>query len=776
MAMLTSYFVNNKKLIPNSKYIIKGNKFRFSLLSPRLIRLEYNVNGQFEDRASQLVVNRVFPDFKYDIRFDELSIKIITDYYTLVYVKDMPLSKGISVTVNSNKKVWKPGASTVRNLGGLGYYLDDVTDKLKLDNGIYSLDGFVSIDDSKNMVIDNEFFVSRKDTVDIYLFVYGDDLGLCLQDYFNLTGYPSMLPRYAFGSWWYKNDRYNMYDIDNVINKFDECNIPVSVFMLGNMWHNNICNYSFDSTLFDLKMLKDYFNKKEQRFGVSINPSLCIGTSDPLYNNLVSVLYNKKNSLSFIPLNNNTINAYLNTVVSSIMNYGIKLFNIDYYNNKNRNELFLLNHYHYVISNMNTRGLIMSRNAGIAPHRYPIIFSGSTKVSWDTLKLLAKYNNSASNIGVSWHAHAIGGYYDGIENEELFIRYIQFGTFNPIFILASDGGKYYKREPWKWNNQYLSIIRDYMQLRNKLVPYIYSESKMYHECGVPFIQPVYYKYPKIYDDLNYSNQYFFGSKIMISPIIKKKNIELNRVVQRIFVPDGIWYDFISGKKFIGNRYYTSFYKIDDYPIFVKEGSIIPLSLDNGCGNPKNMEFHIFPAENNLYGSYELYEDDDSLNVGNNYLIMKIVFEHVDNGYKLSISKKDGGLTNYCKNYVFRFRNMRKPDDVFVKYNDTYKCDYITSKNDLIIKLDNINVYSNLEVNIVGNNLMIDNLSVVNDEISYILYDLEINTLIKEKIDKIIFSDMTISKKRIALRKLRKDKLEPKYINMFISLLEINQNK
>ena len=83
-------------------------------------------------------------------------------------------------------------------------------EKFKLPKGLYSLDGFVSIDDSKNFVLDNENFIKREETTDIYLFVYRSDLGLCLQDYFNLTGYPPMIPRYALGCWWYKNDKYNM--------------------------------------------------------------------------------------------------------------------------------------------------------------------------------------------------------------------------------------------------------------------------------------------------------------------------------------------------------------------------------------------------------------------------------------------------------------------------------------------------------------------------------------------------------------------------------------
>lgn len=775
--MLTSFFVNKNGLIPSSKYIIQGKKYRFSLLSPRLIRLEYNEGGVFEDRATQLVVNRAFKDFKYNYTENDVSIQITTDYYTLTYVKEMPLSKGISVSVNNTKNVWKPGVSSIKNLGGLSYSLDDSPSKINFNNGLYSFDGFVSIDDSSNMVIDNDSFVNRNSTVDTYLFVYNEDLGLCLQDYYNLTGYPLMLPRYAFGCWWYKNDKYNMYDIDNVIGKFNESGIPISLFMLGDKWHNNVCNYSFDNTLFDMNVLSSYFNSKGLKFGLTINPSLGINNNDPLYGMLCNSLNNKNNRLSFIPLNNNSINIYLNTIISSLMNYGIDTFNIDYNNIKDKNGLFLLNHYHYVISNMNKRGLILSRNSGIAPHRYPVIFSGKTKVSWDTLKSLASYNNSAANIGVSWHAHAIGGYYDGIENEELFIRYIQFGTFNPIFILASDGGKFYKREPWKWNKEFFTIIKEYMLLRNKLVPYIYSESYLYHKCGVPFIQPLYYKYPKIYDDPNYVNQYFFGSRIMISPIIKMKNIEMDRVVQKIFIPEGVWYDYFSGKKFIGNKYYTCFYRIDDYPIFVKEGSIIPLSLDNDTGNPKNMEINIFPPENDLYGNYELYEDNESArDMANRYLVLKMNYEKTNEGYRFIISKKEGNYDDCNKNYVLKFRNMKKPDNVIVKYNgNQYSPEYSSVNNDMVINLENINVASTLEVNIIGNQLEINDLNVINDEISLILDDLLINTTIKEKIDKVIFSDMPIKKKRIALRKLKKDKLEPKYINMFISLLEINHS-
>lgn len=778
---MASYFIkNSKNLIPNQKNIVRGDKYRFSILSPRLIRIEYNKDNIFEDRATSLVVKRNFGDVSFTTSQTDLTLTIITEYFTLTYIKSSPItSKNLKVVINGTDREWYPGHKEIRNLGSINYSLEYLDNNLKLDKGLYSFDGFSLLDDSHNFIIENDMFLPRDNTtVDLYLFVYNNDLGLCLQDYFNLTGYPPMIPRYALGSWWYKNDPYNMYDIDDLIKKFNDNHIPISVFLLGNKWHNTTENFSYDRSLFDQNILYKYYQSKKQKFGLTINPELPIYQNDPLYNSLQEKLNNYHNYLSFIPLNNNTISAYLNTVVNNLKSTGINLFNIDYYNEADKQGLFLLNHYHYVIANLNELGIILSRNPGIAPHRYPIIYSGRTKVSWDTLKVLPTYNNSAANLGISWHAHAIGGYYGGIEDDELYLRYIQFGVFNPILILAGDTGKYYKREPWKWNQINLSVIREYMQLRNKLIPYIYNEGYTYHQYGVPIVQPLYYKYPKIYDEPNYVNQYFFGSKIMISPIVKKKNHEMNRVVQRIFIPNGIWYDYTSGKKFAGNKYYVNFYKDEDYPIFVKEGSIIPMSLDDTTDVPKNMEIQIFPAENGLYGSYELYEDDGiSLNRNQNYLITKMNLDKVDNGYKFTMKRKDGNFNISNRNYLLRFRNMKSPSKVIVKYQnkeEIYK--HEIEKNDLIIKLNDMNPYETLEVNIIGNNIEIETISVINEEIEGILDDLEINTILKEEIDSIIFSDLPIKKKRIGLRKLRKSGLEPKYINMFIGLLEFIENK
>lgn len=772
----------------DSKNIIQGNNYRITLLSERLVRLEYNKKGVFEDHKTSLVVNRNFPRVSYFRDTTETLLQIKTSYFTLTYVMGAPIvpskmiaTSNLKITLNDTDKEWYPGHVEVRNFGALNYSLDDFNNKLKLDKGLYSTDGFVSIDDSNSLIFDGNNYVERENKeTDIYVFMYKKDLGLCLQDYFLLTGYPTLIPRYALGNWWYKDEDYNIYQVDEVIKNFIKSNIMLSVFILGD---KALDNYKLDSKKFNENNIRQYFDYYNIRYGLTINPDISITKDNDRYGELINILppavSSKKKKkgisddrISFVPYNNDKIKVYFDTIINPLMKCRPSIFNIDYYNPSDKKGLWLLDNYHYDMLNKEVRNVILTRNAGIAPHRYPILYTGKTKVSWDVLNVIPFYNLSAANMGVSWIAHAIGGFYGGIEDRELYIRYIQLGTFSPILMLASASGKYYKREPWKWNSLDQNIINYYLNLRNGLIPYIYTEAYMYHKYGKPLIVPLYYSYPRAYDEPGYRNEYFFGSNILIAPITKLKNNVMNRVVQRVFVPNGTWYDFITGKKFIGNKYYVSFYRDDEYPVFCKEGAIIPLSLDRTVNVPMNMELQIFPG---VSSKYDLYEDDGvsyKYLTNKEYLMTTISYDYIPNDYIVKITKKEGNYPEFRRNYYIRFRNIKKPDSVEVLVNGTkMEVKYNIDKNDLVVYVGDVSTTSSVEIKVKGTDIEISTSQVINDEISSILEDLEIETTLKDRIDKIIFSDLSIKKKRIEIRKLKKYRLEPKFINMFIGLLE-----
>src|SRR5699024_6446943 len=105
--------------------------------------------------------------------------------------------------------------------------------------GLYSVDGFVSLDDSPSMIVSEDGFLIMPVTprIDWYVFLYRRDFGLCLRDYFMLTGFPDLIPRYALGIWWNKNEIYNFQDIVSLVNSFNRYQIPLSILLLGEFWH-----------------------------------------------------------------------------------------------------------------------------------------------------------------------------------------------------------------------------------------------------------------------------------------------------------------------------------------------------------------------------------------------------------------------------------------------------------------------------------------------------------------------------------------------------------
>ena len=232
--------------LPKEECVYKGEHYRFTILSERLIRLEYSIDGVFEDRPTEFAWNREFDAPKFVVREDDRYIEIKTAYFVLSYTKNAPFYGGkfnhsgnLKVDIsNSDNKYWYFGHPEVRNYGAPGLFLG-VGKKKKLMKSLYSIDGFVSFNDSDSQVFnENGELVPREHkNTDIYLFVYLKDFDLALKDYYKLTGAPALIPRYALGIWWNKNDYYHNDDVQKIVNNFNKHKIPMSILLLGDNWH-----------------------------------------------------------------------------------------------------------------------------------------------------------------------------------------------------------------------------------------------------------------------------------------------------------------------------------------------------------------------------------------------------------------------------------------------------------------------------------------------------------------------------------------------------------
>lgn len=766
----------------NPSAVVKGNNYRFTILSERLIRIEYSKSGMFVDNPTQLVLNRNFFVPKFDINQDSKYLEISTKYFKLAYTKEMPItSSTLRVSLIGTDSMWYYGHPEIKTYDAS---LLSFEGKEKYLKGIYSLEGFSCIDDSKSLLLDaNGNFVRKaNDTMDLYLFMYKDDFDLALKDYISLTGKPQLLPRYALGNWWSKNYDYKEETLNKLFNRFDKEKIPISILLLDTDWHvtanKYVTGYSFNRNLIPSpNLFVETMHKRGVRVGLNINPIEGIYPHEEMYQKVLEYIKVEPNTvINFTPYSPKFLDVFLKILLHPLEAIGIDFFWLDY-PNSDKIAQFLLSHYMYLDSGRKEakRSMIMTRNPSIAQHRYGVLYSGRSKVSFDTLRKLPYINTSASNIGISWWSHDIGGFYGGIENGELYIRYIQLGCFSPIFRISVDRGRYYKREPWRWDVNTSEIVKEYMQLRHKLVPYIYSESYKYYDEGIPLIVPLYHKQKELYYDSYYKNEYYFGSELLVSPITSPKDSLMNRVIHKLYLPEGTWYDFNSGKKFPGGRSYVSFFRDEDYPVFAKSGSIIPMNtaIDNSVEIPKELEIHVFPGMSN---TYRFYEDDGVTNLYKNgyFLKTEIDYNYQANNYTLIIRSIEGksGIIHNTRNYKIRFRNTRATNEVVANFNgNNLDVNCYEDENDFVVEIKDVKTVGQLSINCKGKAIEIDSIRLINEDIDTIISDLEVETRLKDKIASILFSNLSIKKKRIQIRKLKKDKLDSKFIKMFLRLLE-----
>ena len=793
MYNLGEHFKNKNidKLKAFDKAVFSGKKYRISVLTERLVRLEYDPNGLFMDLETPIVKNRLFDYPRFILKQDNTFFNIETKYFSLTYVKDMPFtSKTLHANVVGTKNEWYYGQKEVRNFKSCAISLDGLTELPELFKGLFSPDGFAIIDDSNNIYLNENSNVVHNDLknhIDIYLFVYNNDFGLCLKDYFMLTGYPVMIPRYALGNWWSRDYTYNENDVLETVDRFKRNDIPLSVFLMDRDWakidkdkYKKVdYGFTFNDKLFSnpSEMIKK-IHDKGIKFGVKINPQHGFYPYEKYFSEAVKYIEPNKNGyIDFNPYDAKAMDLYMKLFLQPLESMGVDFFWNDYLTRDNT-QMFIVNDYMYKNSIRDAkRGLFLSRNSTYASHRYNVLYSGRTCIDWKTLRMLPFYNLNSANIGVSWWSHDIAGCVGGIEDSDFYLRSIQFGVFSPILRFNTEKGNYFKREPWKWDVVTNNIATYYLRLRHRLIPYIYSEAYRYHKDGNVLVKPFYYNNLNAYDDPNYVNQYYFGSSFMISPIIEPMDPIINRTIQRFYMPDGVWYDFKNGKRFLGNHKYVSFYKIEDYPIFVKTGSIIPLAGENSLmniGNPKDLEIHVFPGQSN---TYHLYEDDgETFDYQNGkYLITEIDYNYRNSNYTVIIRPLEGdkSIIPSKRDYKIVFRNTKKADNVVVYENDQQiTCDTSVTESDFIVTIKDVNTSSQLVINCHGKDIEIDALMLIKDDIDSILSDLKIQTVLKDDIAKIIFDEnLNLSKKRIAIKKLKKKGLDPRSIKVFLRLLE-----
>ena len=612
--------------------VIESSTYRISVLTDRLIRLEYQQDGFFEDRPTQVVINRDFGNTEYSLSRDKDDIIMETDRLKLRYDCMAFSSVGLSVCVKETGELWHFGdvfANSDRNLGGTARTLDQTDGFAELNPGIFGEYGYAIIDDSMSAVYEDGEFRSRAHLcTDIYFFGYGRDYFGGLHDFYSLTGKTPMLPRYALGNWWSRFYRYTEESYLSLLDNFEKEDIPLSVAVIDMDWHITEVDGKYGTGWTGFTWNKELFpdhrrflrELKNRKLAVTLNLHPADGVRGfeeayPAVAKRLGIDPASDKACDFDFSDPDFRAAYFEEIIHPYEEEGVDFWWIDWQQgtgktNDAADPLFLLNHYHYKDQeDRSARPMIFSRYAGVGSHRYPIGFSGDTRATWRSLAFQPYFTSTASNIGYGWWSHDIGGHMHGDRDDERLIRWIQYGVFSPIMRIHSTNSPFANKEPWLLTEPYRSIMGYYMRLRHSLIPYLYTQVHKASAQDTPVIQPVYYRNADQKAAYGSPNTYYFGDSLMVSAITEPMDRQLRMAETCCFIPEGRWVDIFTGMVYEGAKKRKLYRPLDKIPVLLCEGGIVPLAsghLDNGTDNPDSLRI-LFGAGGS--GKYTLYEDD-----------------------------------------------------------------------------------------------------------------------------------------------------------------------
>ena len=677
---------------PESVYTFHG--VRFTVLTSRLLRVERSVCSVFCDLPTQTVVDRRFERPAFCARTGAEKTVIRTDACEFCY--SHKTHKMLYITLQDGRRVTD---YTGENLKGTCRTLDGTFGAAKLGDGVISKNGVAVLDDGASLTVlnDGRILPRKCGEEDQYYFAYGFDYRAAIADFFRLTGMPPMIPRFALGNWWSRYKAYTQQEYIDLMERFREKDIPITVATIDMDWHwvdvvkrfgkeardrkpdrltpqslfyiavnPGWTGYSWNTELFpDPKGFLAYLKRIGCRVTVNLHPaSGCKFYEDAYaeFARFMGVDPATKKQLRFDVTDPRFMEGYFRFLHHPMEADGVDFWWIDWQQGKRTavpglDPLWALNHYHYLDNGRDgKRPLILSRYAGPGSHRYPLGFSGDTAQNWEVLRFQPYFTATAANIGYTWWSHDIGGHHFGKRDDELYLRWVQFGVFSPVMRLHSTSNEFMGKEPWKYRADVEFYAGQAMRLRHRMIPYLYTMARLCSLQGRALCEPMYYAHPKDERAYGVPNEYAFGTELIVCPITEPIDPDTGVAGTKAFLPKGTYTDIFTGRLYKGDLVTEMFRDESAIPVLARAGAIIPLSNDpgNSVGNPKSLEILIFNGDS----TFTLYEDNDR-GEGCRSAETKFAVSCGADSVRFAVSacEGDAGVLPEKRNFTFSFRNV-----------------------------------------------------------------------------------------------------------------------
>ncbi len=679
-----------------SSVVIAGNA-RFTILTSRLIRMEFDPSGTFEDRPSLTYWyrNLEFPEFSSSSTDGWLLIE--TEHLKLHY-KDTPNLHWRSLFIELKEKgtTWHFGDVDHHNLGGTTRTLDRTVGAVRLDPGLVSRSGWSVVDDTDTLVFGEDNWPKPRNKPmaykDLYFYGYGQDYLSAIIDHQKVSGKPSLLPRWALGNWWSRFWAYSSDQLLELMDQFADHKIPLAVCIVDMDWHitktgntsTGWTGYSWNRELFpDPEGFIRQLHQRSLKTALNLHPAEGIHPHEDQYEIMAARMGIDPASRQPVPFDiadRDFARAYFETMHYPLEAQGIDFWWLDWQQGtgckiEGLDPLFWLNHLHYYDQGKTTakRPFIFSRWPNLGGQRYPIGFSGDTVVHWDTLRFQPEMTATASNVAYGWWSHDIGGHYEGLEEAELYLRWVQYGVFSPILRLHSTNNPFIERRPWGYDLNTLKNAQKALQLRHQLIPLIYSANARSANTGEPIILPMYYRWSANEAAYQCPGEYLFCRQLLAAPVTAPVDPETGFSRKVIWLPPGTWFDLNTHEQFDGGYWYCLYYDLMQIPVFAQPGAIIPLDnspVGNGVDLPESFTVKVFAGKDT---TYDLYEDagEGQAYLDGDFCITRISQCLADDVLTLSVAPAEG---NYApklpqtRDWRFEVIGISQPAAVDVEIN------------------------------------------------------------------------------------------------------------
>ena len=650
--------------VADPRAVVTLGQARFTVLTPQMIRMEWAADGKFENHASFVFLNRHMPVPKFEktLADDGKQLTLKTSALTLTYTPSAdgrftPQDLQIQLAVEGKPVTWHPGMDDPENLQGTTRTLDGALGgktQEPMGQGLVSRSGWVLLDDSTRPLFDSSDFSFKEgekspwpwvierpagERQDWYFFGYGHDYRQALGDYVRVAGRIPLPPRFAFGAWWSRYWAYSDQEIEEIIRGFHENDVPLDVFVIDMDWHLSEgqlaargekdqsgeglgwSGYTWNKTLFpDPDQFLAKLHADGLKTSLNLHPASGVQPWEAAYPAMAKAMGIDPATKKYVPFDiTNKAYAinYMNLLHHPLEKQGIDFWWLDYQQEQHTKmpgvmPTWWLNYVHFTDQQREgKRPLLFHRWGGMGNHRYQIGFSGDTVSVWDSLAFQPWFTATAANVGYAYWSHDIGGHMPGAVEPELYTRWVQFGAFSPILRTHTTKNPESERRIWAYPEPYSAILRSTFQMRYALQPYLYTEARRTYDTGVAFFHPLYYDWPEEEAAYTSKGEYRFGDQMLVAPVTVAADKVSGLATEKVWVPKGEWIEWPTGKHFTGPAIVERSFAIDQVPVYLKAGAIVPMQPPMRYTGEKPVDpliVNVWPLAPGTTSTYSVYED------------------------------------------------------------------------------------------------------------------------------------------------------------------------